>query len=142
MYENSKITEILELFEGISSNEHYDRLILRSEMRFSINDGHVDQIGLAIERKEGRESEDGITFTELRKGDTDQLKSYLRKQFTKEEYKQHRETGAILKLKRSYTLKTKNQVKFGQYIIVGIYVKKLRNIEELEKEIKYGERIV
>lgn len=124
MYENSKITEILELFEGISSNEHYDRLILRSEMRFSINDGHVDQIGLAIERKEGRESEDGITFTELRKGDTDQLKSYLRKQFTKEEYKQHRETGAILKLKRPYTLKTKNQVKFGQYIIVGIYVKK------------------
>ena len=48
----------------------------------------------------------------------------MRKQFTEDEYKLHRKTGTILKFKTPYVLRTKKKNEFGQYVIVGIYVKK------------------
>ena len=124
IYESSKITDIVELFEGISNGEHYDRLILRSELHFTINDGHLEKMDFVIERQEGRAAENGITFTELKEGEIFELRKYMRKQFTEDEYKLHRKTGTILKFKTPYVLRTKKKNEFGQYVIVGIYVKK------------------
>lgn len=110
----------MDRFEGFGKDTAYVQLVLRNIVCINI-EGDYEYLSLVVERSKDYRYVGNITFTELKQGQTRDLYSFLRKQFSKEVLEQYKNKAEEYRFDTSYLFRAQNSSNRSGYYWRGIY---------------------
>lgn len=106
--ENTKTIGLMDKFEGYTGENPYDRMIIKKAM--FIRDGFSClAIDLVVERSNGQPHQGNITFTQFKKGQDQNLQSFVQTQFSTTSIREYQESGKMLRFNKAYLLRAQNR---------------------------------
>lgn len=120
IYDDTRTLDLMDRFEGFGKDTAYVQLVLRNIVCINI-EGDYEYLSLVVERSKDYRYVGNITFTELKQGQTRDLYSFLRKQFSKEVLEQYKNKAEEYRFDTSYLFRAQNSSNRSGYYWRGIY---------------------